>query len=76
MQFNLEDPASVRAWVATRPGAHALQLAALLVLPLWGRWRDLRVTEGWAGEFANPGGEFAHPIAGVPCETRGKGNGT
>lgn len=67
MHFDLEDVASVRAWVATCPGAHAPQLAALLALPLWGRWRELGAA--LESECANFGGGFANSSAPVPHET-------
>lgn len=62
MHFDLEDVASVRAWVAVRPDAHARLLRALLALPLWGRWRDVAhdALEP-ESECANFGAGFANP---------------
>jgi hypothetical protein len=42
MLIDLNNPASVRAWIAQRPAVHRAQLAALLRLPLWARWRRER----------------------------------
>jgi hypothetical protein len=42
MVFDLTNPASVRAWLAQRPDLHRAQLAVLLRLPLWARWRRER----------------------------------
>lgn len=72
MRFDLEDVASVRAWVAQRPAEHAGLLRALLLLPLFGRWRDV-ARLALESQCANSEAGFANPHpAPVPRETEGK----